>query len=335
MRVVVTGGAGYIGSVVVETLVEQGHSVLVIDNLVKGHRDAVVREADFAHIDLGETSRLTRVLRDFNSEAVVHMAAYSLVGESVKEPASYYDNNVRNGLSLLAAMGAAGVKRMVFSSTAAVYGEPAKQPIEEHDPTMPTNPYGETKLAFERMLRWYGPAYGLSSISLRYFNAAGASARNGERHDPETHLIPLVLDVAAGRRPHITVFGSDYPTRDGTCVRDYIHVLDLAAAHAAAVATLAPGGTATSYNLGCGDQGYSVLEIIDAARRITGRDIAVTMAERRPGDPATLIASSQRIHQDLNWSPRFGLDDIVISAWDWMIRAGLDLQQAAPASGRR
>ncbi len=324
MRVVVTGGAGYIGSVVVESLLEQGHAVLVVDNLAKGHRDAVPGQADFAHVDLAESARLAHLMSDFGTDAVVHMAAYSLVGESVTDPAKYYDNNVGAGLSLLTAMRAAGVKRMVFSSTAAVYGEPAKQPIEESDPTAPTNPYGETKLAFERVLRWYGAAYGLSSISLRYFNAAGASVRNGERHDPETHLVPLVLDVAAGRRPDITVFGNDYPTRDGTCVRDYIHVLDLAAAHVAAVQALHPGGTCRSYNLGCGEQGYSVLEIIESASAITGRQIPVTFAPRRAGDPATLIASSQSIHRDLVWSPRYDLQQIISSAWEWMIRAGRD-----------
>ncbi|HYE89332.1 MAG TPA: UDP-glucose 4-epimerase GalE [Vicinamibacterales bacterium] len=335
VNVVVTGGAGYIGSVVVEALLDQGHRVLVIDNLVKGHRDAVAPGADFVHLDLSEGARVEGVLRDFQTDAVVHMAASSLVGESVIHPARYYDNNVRCGLSLLEAMHAASVKRMVFSSTAAVYGEPVKQPIDEDDPTAPTNPYGETKLAFEHALRWFGVAYGLSSISLRYFNAAGATPRNGERHDPETHLIPLVLDVAAGRRPHITVFGNDYPTRDGTCVRDYIHVLDLAAAHVAALGKLEPGGECRSYNLGCGDQGYSVMEIIDAARTITGREIAVTIAPRRAGDPAALIASSRRIHEDLKWSPRFGLDDIISSAWTWMIRAGLDLKMEVGSPNRQ
>ena len=331
MRVVVTGGAGYIGSVVVEALIEQGHDVLVVDNLVKGHRDAVPRKADFAHVDLSENGRMTRLLRDFQADAVVHMAAYSLVGESVSQPAAYYDNNLRRGLSLLTAMEAAGVKRIVFSSTAAVYGEPVKQPIEEQDLTAPTNPYGETKLAFERVLRWYAAAYGLSSISLRYFNAAGASLCCGERHDPETHLIPLVLDVAAGRRPNITVFGNDYQTRDGTCVRDYIHVLDLADAHVAALLALQPGGDCRSYNQGGGDQGFSVLEIIESAKRITRRDIPVVFAPRRAGDPATLIASSQRIQHDLDWSPRHGLDEIVTSAWDWLVRAGLDRIERAGA----
>ena len=336
MRVVVTGGAGYIGSVVVEALIERGHNVLVVDNLVKGHRDAVPVEVDFAHIDLCESTRLARVMLDFRAEAVIHMAAHSLVAESVANPAHYYDNNLRCGLSLLAAMRIAGVTRIVFSSTAAVYGEPLKQPIEEQDPTAPTNPYGETKLAFERILHWYGAAYGLSSISLRYFNAAGASERNGERHDPETHLIPLVLDVAAGRRPHITVFGNDYPTRDGTCVRDYVHVRDLAAAHVAALQALESGGTCRSYNLGCGDQGYSVLDIVQGAISTTDREIPLVFAPRRAGDPAVLIASSERICRELEWSPRYGLPEILQSAWDWMCRAGLDQHpQAIGAQGIR
>jgi UDP-glucose 4-epimerase len=319
MRVVVTGGAGYIGSVVVEGLIERGHTVLIVDNLVKGHRDTVPPEAEFAHIDLAETTRLTRVLSDFGGEAVVHMAAYSLVGESVSDPAKYYENNVTTGLSLLSAMMGARIKRLVFSSTAAVYGEPAKQPIEEGDPTVPTNPYGETKLAFERALQWYARAYGLSSISLRYFNAAGASERNGERHDPETHLIPLVLNVAAGLSPHVTVFGDDYPTRDGTCVRDYIHVVDLASAHVAAVEAMTAEGVCLHYNLGCGGDGYTVNDIIAAAGAVTGRTIATTVAPRRPGDPAVLIADSTRIQRELGWSPRFQLPEIVMSAWQWMV----------------
>ncbi|HUQ87507.1 MAG TPA: UDP-glucose 4-epimerase GalE [Vicinamibacterales bacterium] len=318
MRVAVTGGAGYIGSVVVEALMERGDKVLVIDNLSKGHRDTVPGDANFSNVDLAETSAVTRVLTDFGAEAVVHMAAFSLVGESVTDPAKYYDNNVTAGLSLLTAMHQAAVTKLVFSSTAAVYGEPAKQPIEETDPTRPTNPYGETKLAFEHALQWYERAYGLSSISLRYFNAAGASERNGERHDPETHLIPLVLNVAAGASSNVTIFGDDYPTRDGTCVRDYIHVVDLAAAHVAALTGLENETGCRSYNLGNGGEGYSVKEIIEAASTITGRDIKTTVSPRRAGDPAVLIASSARIQRDLGWSPRHQLHDIVQSAWSWM-----------------
>jgi len=251
----------------------------------------------------------------------VHMAADSLVGESVKEPAKYYRNNVLGGLSLLDAMRDAGVKVLVFSSTAAVYGEPAKQPLEETDPNQPTNPYGETKLAFEHALRWYDGAYGLRFVSLRYFNAAGATERNGERHSPETHLIPLVLQAAAGQGPEVTVFGDDYPTPDGTCVRDYIHVVDLAQAHVLALHALAKGHPSSIYNLGCGGEGYSVKQVIDCAKRVTGREIPVRMGARRPGDPAVLIASSARIMKELGWRPKHQqLDTIIESAWRWMQR---------------
>jgi UDP-glucose 4-epimerase len=319
MRVAVTGGAGYIGSVVAEVLVDDGHDVLVLDNLSKGHRDAVVEAATFQEIDLIDAVAVAGALRDFGCQAVIHMAAYSLVGESVIDPAKYYRNNMTGGLSLLSAMRDAGVSRLVFSSTAAVYGEPAKQPIEETDPTQPTNPYGETKLAFERALQWYASAYGLSSISLRYFNAAGATERNGERHDPETHLIPLVLQVAAGVTPAVSVFGTDYPTPDGTCVRDYIHVEDLARAHVLSLDAAAAPGTCRAYNLGCGGAGYSVREVIDTAATVTGRPISVAVGPRRPGDPAVLVASSARIQRELGWEPRYQqLKDIVASAWQWL-----------------
>jgi UDP-glucose 4-epimerase len=319
MRVTVTGGAGYIGSVVAEVLLRDGHDVQVIDNLVKGHRAAVSDAAVFAAIDLAERRAVASSLRDFGSEAVIHMAAYSLVGESVANPAKYYANNLTAGLSLLQAMQDAQVPQLVFSSTAAVYGEPGKQPIEESDPTAPTNPYGETKLAFEHALRWYAGAYGLRSISLRYFNAAGASERNGEHHEPETHLIPLVLAVAAGNLPSVTVFGTDYPTRDGTCVRDYIHVEDLAQAHVQALDALAEPRTCRAYNLGCGGDGYSVREVIETAESVTGRQIPVETADRRPGDPAVLIASSERIERELGWRPRRQqLKTIVASAWEHM-----------------
>jgi UDP-glucose 4-epimerase len=332
MRVAVTGGAGYIGSVVTEVLLEQGHDVLVLDNLSKGHRDAVMTPA-FAQIDLLDQHVVTAHLREFGCDAVIHMAADSLVGESVIKPAKYYRNNMAGGLSLLDAMREAEVPRLVFSSTAAVYGEPAKQPIEEDDPTQPTNPYGETKLAFERALRWYADAYGLSSISLRYFNAAGATERLGERHDPETHLIPLVLQAATGHLPHVTVFGADYPTPDGTCVRDYIHVDDLARAHVLALDGLARPGVCRSYNLGCGGTGYSVRDVIDTAARVTERRIPVVFTERRAGDPAVLVASSERIRKDLGWRPRFQqLDSIISSAWRWSLRREKAARGAAPGT---
>jgi UDP-glucose 4-epimerase len=317
MRVLVTGGAGYIGSVVVEELLGDGHEVVVYDNLSKGHRSSVSPGAEFVEADLRDMERLRTVLTESRIEAVIHMAADSLVGESVQQPAKYYKNNLVAGLSLLDAMRAAAVNRLVFSSTAAVFGEPAKQPIEEDDPTGPTNPYGETKLAFERALRWYEPAYGLRYVSLRYFNAAGATARCGEWHDPETHLIPIVLQAAAGKREQVEIYGDDYPTRDGTCVRDYIHVVDLARAHILGLGIL--DARSAIYNLGCGGEGYTVKEVIDLAHEVTGKEIPFKVGPRRPGDPAVLIASSERIKRELGWSPKFqDLRKILESAWLWL-----------------
>ena len=245
------------------------------------------------------------------------MAACSLVGESMQDPARYYRNNVVAGLALLDAMRDCRVQRIVFSSTAAVYGEPAKQPVEETDPTQPTNAYGDTKLAFEHALHWYDHAFGVRYASLRYFNAAGATRQCGEVHAPETHLIPLVLQATAGTRPEVTIFGDDYPTRDGTCVRDYIHVVDLARAHILALGILAE--RSAIYNLGCGGDGYTVREVIDVAREVTGRQIPVRVGERRPGDPAVLVASSAKIQRELGWKPALqDLRAIVASAWDWM-----------------
>jgi UDP-glucose 4-epimerase len=319
MRVAVTGGAGYIGSVVTDRLITGGHEVLVIDNLSKGHTDAVSDAAEFVEIDLIEQDNIATVLSEFGADAVVHMAAASLVGESVVNPAKYYRENVVAGLSLLDAMRNASVGRIVFSSTAAVYGDPEKQPIEERDPTTPTNPYGATKLTFEHALAWYAGAYGLSSVSLRYFNAAGATEVRGERHDPETHLIPLVLDVAAGARQELLIFGDDYPTPDGTCVRDYIHVEDLADAHILALNALDKPSVVRRYNLGCGGAGYSVRQVIDTAARITGATIPTRVAERRAGDPPVLVASSRTIEQELGWRPQYrDIADIIASAWRWM-----------------
>ena len=330
MRVVVTGGAGYIGSVVSEQLLGDGHEVLVLDSLVKGHRDAVADAAAFAAVDIGNQELVTEHLRRFGCQAVIHLAACSLVGESVTDPAKYYANNVIAGLSLLNAMRAAQVDRIVFSSTAAVYGEPLRQPIEELDATRPTNPYGQTKLAFEQALQWYAEAYGIRSISLRYFNAAGATEEHGERHDPETHLIPLLLQAAAGRIPHVTVFGTDYPTDDGCCVRDYIHVSDLANAHVLALDALRESGVCRSYNLGCGGFGYSVRQVIDTVARVTGRAVPIAFGARRPGDPAVLIASSERIQRELGWQPRLqSLDAIVGSAWRWMQHRQSDVKSPA------
>lgn len=317
MRVLVTGGAGYIGSVVAEELLEDGHDVFVYDSLYKGHRASVAPEATFVQADLLDGDKLRRTFLDGQIEAVIHMAADSLVGESVTQPAKYYRNNVVAGLALLDAMREADVRRIVFSSTAAVYGETLKQPIEETAPTNPTNTYGETKLAFERALRWYENAYGLHYASLRYFNAAGATEHCGEAHDPETHLIPAVLQAAAGRRAQVEIYGEDYPTRDRTCVRDYIHVVDLARAHILALNIL--DERSAIYNLGCGGEGYTVREVIETAREVTGRDIPVQISPRRAGDPAVLIASSARIKQELGWMPeKQDLYTIIESAWRWM-----------------
>ncbi len=319
MRVIVTGGAGYIGSVVTEQLLEAGHDVSVFDDLSKGHRDAVPPGAELVRGDILDAALLRRVLKKRGIEAVVHMAAISLVGESVTDPSRYYRVNVEGGLTLLDAMKEEGVKRLVFSSTAAVYGEPERQPIDEKAATAPSSPYGDTKLAFEHALRWFDEAYGLRHVSLRYFNAAGASVRNGERHEPETHLIPLVLRVAMGHSREVTVFGDDYPTKDGTCVRDYIHVLDLAKAHLLALDFLSrPGATSEIYNLGCGGDGYTVREVIDTAREVSGKEIPVRIGPRRPGDPAVLVASSERIGKELGFRPeRQDLREIIDSAWRW------------------
>lgn len=318
MRILITGGAGYIGSVVTEELLNDGHEAVVLDSLYKGHRNAVDPRAKFVQADLTDSETVREVLKQNHIAAVIHMAADSLVGESVEQPAKYYRNNVAAGLSLLEAMRDSGVGKLVFSSTAATYGEPEKQPITETDPTNPTNPYGETKLAFERVLHWYEGAYGLRYASLRYFNAAGATERCGEWHDTETHLIPLVLHVAAGMRLDVAVYGNDYPTADGTCIRDYIHVVDLARAHILALGIL--DERSAVYNLGCGGEGYSVQEVIDTARAVTGRDIATKVAPRRAGDPSVLIASSEKIRGELGWQPEFqDLRVIIQSAWQWLM----------------
>ena len=321
MRVLVTGGAGYIGSVVTEQLVSDGHQVVVYDNLSKGHAEAIVDGADFVEGDLLAGAKLNETLFENRIEAVIHMAASSLVGESVEEPAKYYNNNVVAGLVLLDAMRACGVRKIVFSSTAAVYGEPEKQPIVESDLTNPTNPYGEAKLAFERAMHWYEGAYGLKYASLRYFNAAGATEHCGEDHDPETHLIPIILQAAVGRRTHVEVYGEDYPTPDGTCIRDYVHVVDLARAHILALDLLEE--RSAIYNLGCGGDGYSVKDVIETARRVTGKEIPVRVGPRRPGDPAVLISSSDRIKDEVGWQPQFqDLGLIIESAWRWMLAHG-------------
>lgn len=318
MSILVTGGAGYIGSHTVKELLAQGYDVITLDNLQKGHREAVLG-GTFVQGDLGDKLLLQEVFSNNSVEAVVHFAADSLVGESVIAPAKYFQNNIVNGLNLINVMVEHGVKALVFSSTAAVYGEPEEWPITEDFSKAPTNNYGLTKLQFEEILQAYDQAYSLRHISLRYFNAAGAdsSAEIGEDHAPETHLIPLVLQAAMGQREQITVFGTDYATPDGTCIRDYIHVTDLAQAHILALRVLLEGNPSNVYNLGNGS-GYSVREVIEVARQVTGREIKVVEGERRSGDPAVLVASSERIKAELGWRPQYPeLATIIESAWRW------------------
>lgn len=318
MAVLVTGGAGYIGSHAVAALLEKGEEVVVIDNLYQGHREAVLGGKLYVG-DLRDEAFLAQVFEENQIDGVIHFAANSLVGESMENPGKYYHNNVYGTLCLLEAMKKANVKCIVFSSTAATYGEPEKVPIEEFDRTQPTNTYGETKLAMERMIRWFDVAHGVKYVSLRYFNAAGAheSGKIGEDHSPETHLIPLVLQVALGQREFISVFGEDYPTEDGTCIRDYIHVSDLADAHLLALDRLRQGGESAVYNLGSGS-GSSVKQVIETAREVTGHPIPVRVQDRRAGDPAVLIASSARARKELGWNPRREkLSDIIASAWEW------------------
>ncbi len=321
MKVLVTGGAGYIGSVVTEELLKDGHEVVVYDSLYKGHREAVVDGAEFVQADLADAATLRETLSSRQIDAVVHMAADALVGESCADPAKYYQNNVINGLALLDAMRDTNVNRIVFSSTGATYGQPEKQPIEETAPNLPTNPYGQTKLIFEQALRWYSEAYGLQFTALRYFNAAGASENCGEDHAHETHLIPIALQVAAGTREFVEVFGEDYPTPDGTCIRDYIHIIDLAQAHVLALKEIEKVNAGRIYNLGCGGEGYSVNQVLETARAVTGKDIPARVGPRRAGDPAVLIASSEKIKRELGWNPQFqNLHVIIESAWRWMLR---------------
>ena len=318
MNVLVCGGSGYVGSHAVAELLETGHEVIVFDNLEKGHKAAILGDATFVQGDLRDPAALERVFAEYQIDAVMHFAAYSLVGESVAHPDKYYESNVGGSYNLLQAMRKAGVDKIVFSSTAAVYGEPECVPITEDQRATPTSPYGETKLAVEKMLKWYDRAYGIKSICLRYFNVAGAhkSGKIGEDHTPETHLIPLVLSVALGKRGCIQIFGDDYDTPDGTCIRDYIHVTDLADAHILALNKLfEPGAESKIYNLGYG-HGFSNLEILKAARRVTGREIKAEMADRRPGDPSILIASPEAVMRDLGFSPKYDdLDKIIESAW--------------------
>lgn len=319
MRLLVTGGAGYIGSVVARRLVENGHTPILVDDLSMGHREAA-GGCELVVGDFGDPHLVSEILSSRRIEAVIHLAASSLVGESVQNPARYYRNNLVRSLALLDAMLERGVGRMLFSSTAAVYGEPIALPIDESHPTRPTNPYGETKLALETALQWYHAAHGLSFVALRYFNAAGATPDGtlGEVHDPETHLVPNVLRAAQVSEP-VPVFGTDYPTPDGTAVRDYIHILDLADAHIRALERLEVVGGASVFNLGNGS-GFSVLQVIEAARRVTGRSIPIRKAPRRPGDPETLVAASARARAELRWAPKFPeLESIIETAWKFLL----------------
>lgn len=318
MAVLVTGGAGYIGSHAVAALQERGEEIVVVDNLQQGHKEALLGGKLYVG-DLRDSDFLDTVFKENEIDSVIHFAANSLVGESMKLPGKYYHNNVYGTLCLLEKMNEYGVKRIVFSSTAATYGEPENVPIDEYDRTLPTNAYGETKLAMEKMMKWFDVANGIKYISLRYFNAAGAheSGRIGEDHSPETHLVPIVLEAALGKRPHISVFGDDYATEDGTCIRDYIHVSDLADAHVLAVDRLRGGADSSVYNLGNG-HGFSVKQVIEIARAVTGRDIAAVIEPRRAGDPAVLVASSARARSELGWNPsRSDLKNIIASAWGW------------------
>lgn len=320
MKVLIAGGAGYIGSHTVAHMIRDGYDVVVVDNLATGHREAVPSQATFYEGDVRDRAFLDDVFaRESDIEAVIHFCAWSLVGESMEKPLKYYENNVGGAIVLLEAMFAAGIDKIVFSSTAATYGEPKSIPIRESDPTEPTNTYGETKLAMEKMFKWASLAHGLRFVSLRYFNACGAAEGGtiGEAHATETHLIPLILQVPLGKREQVYIFGEDYPTEDGTCIRDYIHVDDLAQAHEKAVKYLVRGGQSDIFNLGNGT-GFSVREVIDVAREVTGHEIPALIAERRAGDPAVLVASSEKAREILGWKPeKADLKEIITSAWAW------------------
>ena len=317
MNVLVTGGAGYIGSIVTEHLLKQGHNVTVLDNLQQGHREAVLSPAEFVSGDICDVKTLTQIFSNIRIDAVMHMAANTLVGHSMTDPKRYFHNNLVGGISLLDAMLEHNVKKIIFSSTAAVYGEPQNTPIEEDHPKTPISSYGQSKLMFETVLDWYRRAYGIECISFRYFCAAGATDLLGEDHRPETHLIPNVLKVALNKGSVVSVFGTDYPTKDGSCIRDFIHVTDVAQAHLLALEKV-DNLSETVYNLGNGE-GYSVIEVIKVAEEIVGENIPVKFGPRRPGDPVTLIASPKRAIEELGWKPKFPeLGGIVESAWRWL-----------------
>jgi UDP-glucose 4-epimerase len=322
LTILVTGGAGYIGSATVERLQAKGERVVVLDDLFRGHRSAVDKQLPFYHGSVGDAALVERIAADHKISECVHFAALAYVGESVLEPAKYFENNVEQGISLISALMKAGVRRIVFSSTCATYGEPTQIPIAESCPQWPVNPYGWSKLIIERMLASYDPAYGLKSISLRYFNAAGATERCGELHEPESHLVPNVLKAAAGELPHVSVFGRDYPTPDGTTIRDYVHVADLAEAHVFALDHLRSGGDSDFLNLGTG-VGYSVMEVIETARKVTGKPIPTKIEGRRAGDPPKLVADASKAKKLLGWEPAMSdLSTILRSQWEWRKSVG-------------
>jgi len=315
MKILVTGGAGYIGSVVVEQLIEAGESVVVFDNLYQGHRAAVHPDAIFVEGDLADRAAVDVLLSHHRPQAIMHFASHTLVGESMQSPFLYLGQNVTNGLNLLQSAVGHGVRRFILSSTANLFDDPERMPIDEKECIVPGSPYGESKYLLERMLFWMDRIYDFRYAALRYFNAAGASAERGEDHDPELHLIPIVLGVALGKREKVSIFGDDYPTRDGTCVRDYIHIIDLAQAHILALRALDQGSRV--YNLGNG-QGFTVKEVIETARDITGHPIPAEIGASRPGDPAILIASSDKIRRELGWKPQYpDVHDIIETAWKW------------------
>jgi UDP-glucose 4-epimerase len=319
MAVLVTGGAGYIGSVTVDLLLDEGEEVVVLDDLARGHREAIDPEVPLYQGRIGDRELLRRIAGEHTIESCIHFAALAYVGESVEHPSRYFGNNVAEGVAFLDGLVEAGVRRLVFSSTCATYGEPQIVPIPESHPQWPKNPYGWSKLFMERILESYDSAYRFGFVALRYFNAAGATARRGEHHDPETHLVPLVLQVARGRRTHVSVFGSDYPTPDGTAIRDYIHVQDLGVAHVLALDRLRRGGASDFLNLGTG-KGASVLEVIEAARQVTGRPIEARLEARRAGDPARLVAEPGRARDRLGWVPQLAeLTTILRTAWEWQL----------------
>lgn len=317
MAILVTGGAGYIGSVMVDQLLERGEGAVVLDDTSRGHTRAVGEGVPFYNGRMGDRELVARICREHDIEACIHFAALAYVGESVSDPKRYYENNVEQGIAFLDSLLAAGVRRFVFSSTCATYGEPLRVPIDEQHPQQPTNPYGWSKLIMEKILASYDHAYGLKHVALRYFNASGATARRGEHHEPETHLIPNVLFAAMGRIPFVSVYGGDYPTPDGTAVRDYIHVTDLCSAHTLALEHLRRGGASERINLGNG-HGYSVMDVIETARRVTGRDIEARVEPARPGDPSRLVADASKARSVLGWKTQYpDLETIVRTAWDW------------------